>query len=216
MKSVVTSKKLDKMFVLKNTKDKSIGEMAANLAENDIVYTDINGNVRWMPGTEEMFTGEKGIGAQFGNIVAQATGRNDLQISLQQTDNGLDVTNTPVFKDSDGNSYTVEPVYKNNNKEKGVTGYRVVDQNGKEYKQIDKADLEKQDKEKKKKLKEEKKDVKKEQQELAEKREQENLDMASKMSTPPKSINISETAWKMMSNSERVAELKKANLIKTR
>ena len=56
----------------------------------------------------------------------------------------------------------------------------------------------------------------KEQQELAEKREQANLDMASKMSTPPKSINISETAWKMMSNSERVAELKKANLIKTR
>ena len=216
MKSVVTSKKLDKMFVLKNTKDKSIGEMAANLTEKDIVHTDIHGNIRWMPGTEEMFTGEEGIGVQFGKVISQAIGKEDLQLAWQQTDNGTDVTNIPVFKDSDGNSYTVEPVYKNNNKEKGVTGYRVVDQNGKEYKQIDKADLEKQDKEKKKKLKEEKKTVKKEQQELAEKREQENLDMASKMSAPPKGIKISETAWKMMSNSERVAELKKANLIKTR
>ena len=216
MKSVVTSKKLDKMFVLKNTKDKSIGEMAASLTEKDIVYTDINGNVRWMPGTEEMFTGEDGIGVQFGKVISQATGKTDLRQDWKQTDNGTDITNIPVFKDSEGNSYTVEPVYKNNNKDKAVIGYKVVDQNGKEYKQIDKADLEKQDKEKKKKLKEEKKDVKKEQQELAEKREQENLDMASKMSTPPKSINISETAWKMMSNSERVAELKKANLIKTR
>lgn len=188
MKSVVTSKKLDKMFVLKNTKDKSIGEMAANLAENDIVYTDINGNVRWMPGTEEMFTGEKGIGAQFGNIVAQATGRDDLQISLQQTDNGLDVTNTPVFKDSDGNSYTVEPVYKNNNKEKGVTGYRVVDQNGNEYK-TDKESLKKEDDKKRKELDKKKKEYRenfiKNEEEKRNKKRIERLNTVAKMKEAP-------------------------------
>ncbi|MBQ1983133.1 MAG: hypothetical protein II232_00720, partial [Spirochaetaceae bacterium] len=157
MKSVVTSKKLDKMFVLKNTKDKSIGEMSANLDENDIVHTDIHGNVRWMPGTEKLFSGEEGIGVQFGKVVSQATGKEDLQLAWKQTDNGTDITNIPVFKDSDGNSYTVEPVYKNNNKEKGVTGYRVVDQNGNEYK-TEKESLKKEDDKKRKEFDKKKKE----------------------------------------------------------
>ena len=217
MLATTYSKNIDKMLVVKNIEnEKEVGKVAAGLESIDVVYTDVFGNPRWADNTKDVINSETGVAIQFGKIVSRATGKTDLRQDWKQTDDGTDITNIPVFKDSDGNSYTVEPVYKNNNKEKGVTGYRVVDQNGKEYKQIDKADLEKQDKEKKKKLKEEKKTVKKEQQELAEKREQENLDMASKMSTPPKSINISETAWKMMSNSERVAELKKANLIKTR
>lgn len=217
MLATTYSKNIDKMLVVKNIEnEKEVGKVAAGLESIDLVYTDVFGNPRWADNTKDVINSETGVAIQFGKIVSRATGKTDLRQDWKQTDDGTDITNIPVFKDSDGNSYTVEPVYKNNNKEKGVTGYRVVDQNGKEYKQIDKADLEKQDKEKKKKLKEEKKTVKKEQQELAEKREQENLDMASKMSTPPKSINISETAWKMMSNSERVAELKKANLIKTR
>lgn len=217
MLATTYSKNIDKMLVVKNIEnEKEVGKVAAGLESIDVVYTDVFGNPRWADNTKDVINSETGVAIQFGKIVSRATGKTDLRQDWKQTDDGTDITNIPVFKDSEGNSYTVEPVYKNNDKEKGVTGYRVVDQNGNEYKQIDKADLEKQDKEKKKKLKEEKKTVKKEQQELAEKREQENLDMASKMSAPPKGINISETVWKMMSNSERVAELKKANLIKTR
>jgi hypothetical protein len=188
MKSVVTSKKLDKMFVLKNTKDKSIGEMAANIAENDIVHTDIHGNVRWMPGTENLFSGEEGIGVQFGKVVSQATGKEDLQLAWQQTDDGTDITNIPVFKDSEGNSYTVEPVYKNNNKEKGVTGYRVVDQNGNEYK-TDKESLKKEDDKKRKELDKKKKEYRenfvKQSEEKRNKKRIERLNTVAKMKEAP-------------------------------
>lgn len=188
MKSVVTSKKLDKMFVLKNTKDKSIGEMAANLTENDIVHTDIHGNVRWMPGTENLFSGEEGIGVQFGKVVSQATGKEDLQLAWKQTDDGTDITNIPVFKDSDGNSYTVEPVYKNNNKDKGVTGYRVVDQNGNEYK-TDKESLKKEDDKKRKELDKKKKEYRenfiKNEEEKRNKKRIERLNTVAKMKEAP-------------------------------
>lgn len=230
MKSVVTSKKIEKMFILKNTKDVSVGEMAKTIKENDVVHTDIYGNVRWAPGLEELFTGEEGIGVQFGKVVSQATGIEDLQMTWEQTDNGMDITNTPVYKDKNGNSYKVEPVYKNNNKEKGVIGYKVIDQDGNEYK-TDKESLKKEDDKKRKEFDKKKKEFRedfiKNSEEKRNKKRIERLNTVAKMKDAPsvddfikkgvldnsnkkdfeKTLEIIKNEWNKLSKEERLQRI---------
>lgn len=159
MLATTYSKSIDKMLVVKNIEnEKEVGKVAAGLESIDVVYTDVFGNPRWAGNTKDVINSETGVAIQFGKIVSRATGKTDLRQDWKQTDDGTDITNIPVFKDSEGNSYTVEPVYKNNNKEKGVTGYRVVDQNGKEYKGADQEALKKEDNAKRKELDKKKKE----------------------------------------------------------
>ena len=183
------SKNIDKMLVVKNIEnEKEVGKVAAGLESIDLVYTDVFGNPRWADNTKDVINSETGVAIQFGKIVSRATGKTDLRQDWKQTDNGTDITNIPVFKDSDGNSYTVEPVYKNNNKEKGVTGYRVVDQNGNEYK-TDKESLKKEDDKKRKELDKKKKEYRenfvKQSEEKRNKKRIERLNTVAKMKEAP-------------------------------
>lgn len=189
MLATTYSKNIDKMLVVKNIEnEKEVGKVAAGLESIDVVYTDVFGNPRWADNTKDVINSETGVAIQFGKIVSRATGKTDLRQDWKQTDNGTDITNIPVFKDSDGNSYTVEPVYKNNNKEKGVTGYRVVDQNGNEYK-TDKESLKKEDDKKRKELDKKKKEYRenfvKQSEEKRNKKRIERLNTVAKMKEAP-------------------------------
>lgn len=189
MLATTYSKNIDKMLVVKNIEnEKEVGKVAAGLESIDLVYTDVFGNPRWADNTKDVINSETGVAIQFGKIVSRATGKTDLRQDWKQTDNGTDITNIPVFKDSDGNSYTVEPVYKNNNKEKGVTGYRVVDQNGNEYK-TDKESLKKEDDKKRKELDKKKKEYRenfvKQSEEKRNKKRIERLNTVAKMKEAP-------------------------------
>ncbi|MBQ1984048.1 MAG: hypothetical protein II232_05405, partial [Spirochaetaceae bacterium] len=189
MLATTYSKNIDKMLVVKNIEnEKEVGKVAAGLESIDVVYTDVFGNPRWADNTKDVINSETGVAIQFGKIVSRATGKTDLRQDWKQTDDGTDITNIPVFKDSDGNSYTVEPVYKNNNKEKGVTGYRVVDQNGNEYK-TDKESLKKEDDKKRKEFDKKKKEYRenfiKNEEEKRNKKRIERLNTVAKMKEAP-------------------------------
>jgi hypothetical protein len=189
MLATTYSKNIDTMLVVKNIEnEKEVGKVAAGLESIDVVYTDVFGNPRWADNTKDVINSETGVAIQFGKIVSRATGKTDLRQDWKQTDDGTDITNIPVFKDSEGNSYTVEPVYKNNNKEKGVTGYRVVDQNGNEYK-TDKESLKKEDDKKRKELDKKKKEYRenfvKQSEEKRNKKRIERLNTVAKMKEAP-------------------------------
>lgn len=228
MLATTYSKNIDKMLVVKNIEnEKEVGKVAAGLESIDVVYTDVFGNPRWADNTKDVINSETGVAIQFGKIVSRATGKTDLRQDWKQTDDGTDITNIPVFKDSEGNSYTVEPVYKNNNKEKGVTGYRVVDQNGNEYK-TDKESLKKEDDKKRKELDKKKKEYRenfiKNEEEKRNKKRIERLNTVAKMKEAPsvddfikkgvlddsnkkdfeKTLEILKNDWSKLSKEERL------------
>lgn len=114
-----------------------LARTANELKDNDVVFTNVYGKEKWIPGTEEKVNA---IANKQKTYLQNALGLNIEEPVYRKVEN--DIEPIPEFRASDGNTYHIEA-------SKDGKTVNIVDQNGVTHQPLSNADQSKLDKEKK-------------------------------------------------------------------